>query len=160
MKSKLKDKEGELYFSILSKIKYIFPKPHAIAYTMTAWRTAFYKVYHSQEFYSVLLTYHTDVYDIWLMTLNPETINFRLEGLLDNPLNYKNNEKELLSIIKVFEELNKEKRRLEKTVKSKEFSGSALEKMDIDKILTSIREKINNSEDKKLIESLRKNGKT
>ncbi|MEG7978839.1 MAG: hypothetical protein NY202_02865 [Mollicutes bacterium UO1] len=36
MKSKLNDKEGELYFSILSKIKYIFPKPHAIAYTMTA----------------------------------------------------------------------------------------------------------------------------
>jgi len=94
------------------------------------------------------------------MTLNPETINFRLEGLLDNPLNYKNNEKELLSIIKVFEELSKEKKRLEKTAKSKEFSGSALEKMNIDKILTSIREKINNSEDKKLIESLRKNGKT
>ncbi|CAG8539848.1 13560_t:CDS:2 [Ambispora gerdemannii] len=36
IKNKLSDKEGELYFSILSKIKYIFPKPHAIAYTMTA----------------------------------------------------------------------------------------------------------------------------
>jgi len=94
------------------------------------------------------------------MTLNPETINFRLEGLLANPLNYKNNEKELLSIIKVFEELNKEKRRLEKTVKNKDFSGSALEKMNIDKILASIQEKINNSGDEGLIKSLRKNGKT
>jgi len=64
IKSKLKDEAGELYFSILSKIKYIFPKPHAIAYTMTAWRTAYYKVYYPQEFYSVLLTYHTAVYDI------------------------------------------------------------------------------------------------
>jgi DNA polymerase III alpha subunit (gram-positive type) len=36
IRNKLSDKEGELYFSILSKIKYIFPKPHAIAYTMTA----------------------------------------------------------------------------------------------------------------------------
>ncbi|CAG8701216.1 17578_t:CDS:2, partial [Racocetra fulgida] len=36
IKSKLNDREGELYFSILSKIQYIFPKPHAIAYTMTA----------------------------------------------------------------------------------------------------------------------------
>jgi len=94
------------------------------------------------------------------MTLKPETINFRLEGLLDNPLNYKNNEKELLSIIKVFEELSKEKRRMERTAKGKKISGSALEKMNIDKILESIREKINNSEDKNLIESLRKNGKT
>jgi len=94
------------------------------------------------------------------MTLNPETINFRLEGLLANPLNYKNNEKELLSIIKVFEELYKEKRRLEKTVKNKDFSGSALEKMNIDKILASIQEKINNSGDENLIKSLRKNGKT
>ena len=94
------------------------------------------------------------------MTLNPETINFRLEGLLDNPLNYKNNEKELLSIIKVFEELSKEKRRMERTTKGKKIPGSALEKMNIDKILESIREKINNSGDKNLIESLRKNGKT
>jgi len=94
------------------------------------------------------------------MTLNPETINFRLEGLLDNPLNYKNNEKELLSIIKVFEELSKEKKRLEKTVKNKKFSESALEKMDVDKILESIKEKINNSGDEDLIKSLQKNGKT
>jgi len=27
---------GEKYYSILSKIQYIFPKPHAIAYTTTA----------------------------------------------------------------------------------------------------------------------------
>ena len=94
------------------------------------------------------------------MTLNPETINFRLEGLLDNPLNYKNNEKELLSIIKVFEELSKEKRRMERTTKGKKISGSALEKMNIDKILESIRGKINNSGDEKLVESLRENGKT
>src|SRR6266511_1777221 len=102
MRSKLNDKEGELYFSILSKIKYIFPKPHAIAYTMTACRTAFYKVYYPQEFYSSLLTYHTTVYDLWLMTLDPVAITFRLDGLLQNLTSYKNSEKELLSIIKVF----------------------------------------------------------
>jgi DNA polymerase III alpha subunit (gram-positive type) len=160
IKSKLSDKEGELYFSILSKIKYIFPKPHAIAYTMTAWRTAFYKVYYPQEFYSVLLTYHTAVYDIWLMTLDPVAIAFRLDSLLGSLANYKNSEKELLSIVKVFEELNKEKRRLEKTVKGKKILGSALGKMNIDKILENIQEKINNLGDEKLIESLRKNGKT
>ena len=64
LQGKLSDEEGELYFSILGKIKYIFPKPHAIAYTMTAWRTAYYKVYYPEAFYSVLLTYHAAVYDL------------------------------------------------------------------------------------------------
>src|SRR5581483_2263332 len=99
MRSKLNDKEGELYFSILSKIKYIFPKPHAIAYTMTSCTTAFYKLSYPQIFYSVLLTYHDTIYDIWLMTLEPAAINFRLVGLSNNLNTYQNNEKELLSII-------------------------------------------------------------
>lgn len=98
---------GEKYYSILSKIQYIFPKPHAIAYTTTAWRTAYYKVYHPQEFYSILLTYHVAVHDIWLMTLDPESINFRLEKLLESIGKAKNSEKELLSIIKVLQELIK-----------------------------------------------------
>jgi DNA polymerase III alpha subunit (gram-positive type) len=45
-------------------MKYIFPKPHAIAYTMTAWRAAYYKKYHEKAFFSVLLTYHATNYDI------------------------------------------------------------------------------------------------
>jgi len=98
---------GEKYYSILSKIQYIFPKPHAIAYTTTAWKTAYYKVYHPQEFYSVLLTYHVAVHDIWLMTFDPASINFRLEKLLESVGKAKNSEKELLSITKVLQELIK-----------------------------------------------------
>ncbi|CAG8732090.1 3148_t:CDS:2, partial [Ambispora leptoticha] len=86
------------------------------------------------------------------MTLDPVAIAFRLDNLLGSLTNYKNSEKELLSIIKVFEELNKEKKRMEKTTNGKKIPGSALEKMDIDKILASIQEKINNSGDQKLIE--------
>ena len=160
IRSKLNDKEGELYFSILSKIKYIFPKPHAIAYTMTAWRTAFYKVYYPQEFYSVLLTYHSTIYDIWLMTLDLKIINFRLENLLNGVSVYKSSEKELFSIIKVFEELNKEKKRMQKTIGEKKSFWEAWERMNIEKVLTTIQEKINDSGNKNLIENLRKNGKT
>jgi len=162
MKSKLKDKEGELYFSILSKIKYIFPKPHAIAYTMTAWRTAFYKLYHPQAFFSVLLTYHATIYDIWLMTLNKNAINFRLSNLLNSSTtsNYKNNERELLSIIKVLEELNKEKKRAQKMSEEKSTLQVILRKIDIEEILGNIQKEINNSADKeRLKESLKKNGR-
>lgn len=149
IRSKLDDKEGELYFSILSKIKYIFPKPHAIAYTTTAWRAAFYKVYYPQEFYSVLLTCHATVYDIWLMTLEPATITFRLDNLLSNPFNYKNNEKELLSIIKVLEELEKETKKISGTKKT----------VNITMVLKDIKEKIINSPQEKLAENFRKNGR-
>jgi len=94
------------------------------------------------------------------MTLDPTTIAFRLDSLLGSLNNYKNSEKELLSIIKVFEELNKEKRRMEKLNKGQKVLENVLEKMDIDKILKNIQEKINNSGDKKLLDSFRKNGKT
>lgn len=154
MRKKMDDKEGEIYFSILSKIKYIFPKPHAIAYTMTAWRAAYYKFYHPQEFFSVLLTYHTTIYDIWLMTLDPEAITFRLDSLMTS--SNKNSEKELLSIIKVFEELNKEKKRLEK---SNSNQKNALEKMNIDKILADIQSKIKNSGNEELINNLAKSNR-
>jgi DNA polymerase III alpha subunit (gram-positive type) len=150
IRSKLSDKEGELYFSILSKIKYIFPKPHAISYTTTAWRTAFYKVYHPQEFYSVLLTCHATTYDIWLMTLNSAAITFRLENLLKNPYNYKNNEKELLSTIKVLEELEKERKR---SVISRKSSNIA-------EVLENIKQKIAQSTTRSLQDNLRKNGKS
>ena len=158
IKRKLSDKEGEIYFSILSKIKYIFPKPHAIAYTMTAWRTAFYKLYHPQAFFSVLLTHHATIYDIWLMTLDKSAINFRLMNLLNSSTtsSYKNNEKELLSIIKVLEELNKEKKRIQRINSLQNTLG----KIDVEEILGSIQKEINNSADKeRLKDSLKKNGR-
>lgn len=160
IRNKLNDKEGELYFSILSKIKYIFPKPHAIAYTMTAWRTAFYKAYYPQEFYSVLLTYHATVYDIWLMTLDPAAIIFRLENLLGSLTNYKNSEKELLSIVKVLKELDKEKKRLQKIIEEEKFSRENWQKTDLEKILQDIQEKVTAIGDQKLITNFRKNGQS
>jgi len=100
---------GEIYYNILSKIQYIFPKPHAISYTITAWRTAYYKNYYPHDFYSVLLTYHASVYDIWLMTFDTAAITFRLKRLLQTLVIAKNSEKELISIIKVLQQLIKEK---------------------------------------------------
>jgi len=143
--------KGKIYFSILSKIRYIFPKPHAIAYTMTAWKTAFYKSRYPCQFYSVLLTHHANIYDIWLMTLNSEIISFRLESLFNNLDNYKNSEKELLSLIKVLEELEKEKKKIEKLFFDKE---NILKKIDIKKSLINIKEKIRNSQDKKNLEKI------
>lgn len=151
IRSKLNNREGEIYFSILSKIKYIFPQPHAIAYTMTAWRTAFYKVYYPKDFYLVLLACHATVYDIWLMTLDSKAINFHLEQLLVGTK--KNDIKELISIIRVLEEIKKEKKR-----KTREETTNVWQKIDVEQILENIYKKINQTAEKTAIEyNLQKN---
>jgi hypothetical protein len=94
------------------------------------------------------------------MTLNPTAINFRLDNLINSLTSYKSSEKELLSIIKVLEELNKEKKRLQKVVEEEKMSRENWEKMDFEKVLEDIRKKINDSGDKKLIETLRRNGRS
>ena len=93
------------------------------------------------------------------MTLDPAAATIRLEDLLSNLTVYKNSEKELFSIIKVLEELNKERKRMQKTIDGRKNFREVLEKIDIEKILENIQEKINISGDKRLVESLRKNGK-
>jgi hypothetical protein len=92
------------------------------------------------------------------MTLDKSAINFRLMNLLNSSTtsSYKNNEKELLSIIKVLEELNKEKKRIQRTNSSQNTLG----KIDVEEILEDIQKEINNSADKeRLKDSLKKNGR-
>jgi transcriptional regulator NrdR family protein len=88
------------------------------------------------------------------MTLDPEAITFRLDSLMNS--SNKNSEKELLSIIKVFEELNKEKKRLEK---SNSNQKNTLEKMNIDKILVDIQNKIKNSGNEELVSNFIKSSR-
>jgi ribonuclease HI len=97
------------------------------------------------------------------MTLNKDAVNFRLNSLLNSSTasSYKNNERELLSIIKALEELNKENKRSQKNSKEKNPLQEILRKIDIEEILRNIQKEINNSADKeRLKNSLKKNGRT
>ena len=44
----------EWYIQVCEKIRYLFPKAHAVSYTMMAVRLAYYMVYYSDEYYESL----------------------------------------------------------------------------------------------------------
>ena len=69
------------YIDSCKKIKYMFPKGHAVAYVTMAIRVGYFKIHYPLEFYATFFSVRSKQYDIIPMIKGEEAIIARLEQL-------------------------------------------------------------------------------
>ena len=69
------------YIDSCKKIKYMFPKAHAVAYVIMAVRIAWFKVYYPRHYYVSYFSLRCDAYDIDIMTKDIRTIKSYMDHL-------------------------------------------------------------------------------
>ncbi|MCR6515267.1 PolC-type DNA polymerase III, partial [Clostridium sp. LY3-2] len=97
----------EWYMESCRRIKYMFPKGHAVAYVMMAVRIAYYKVYYPLAYYSVFFTVRADGFDADLISKGEAAIYQKMKELesLGNSISVK--EKGLLTSLELAFEMYK-----------------------------------------------------
>ena len=76
----------EWYIGSCKKIKYLFPKAHAVAYVMMAFRIAWFKVHHPLAFYAAYFYRRSQKggFDAVLMTGGMEAVKANIQAINDN----------------------------------------------------------------------------
>lgn len=95
----------EWYIESCNKIKYMFPKAHAVAYVMMAFRIAYFKVHQPKAFYTAYFTVRADDFDAELMTNGTERIINTIKELEAKGNNITVKEKSILTILEVANEM-------------------------------------------------------
>lgn len=75
----------EWYIESCQKIKYLFPKGHAVAYVMMTVRIGYYKIYHPYAFYAATLSVKAEDFDYELMAFGRERAAAELTRLGNLP---------------------------------------------------------------------------
>ncbi|HHY36064.1 MAG TPA: PolC-type DNA polymerase III [Firmicutes bacterium] len=89
------------YIDSCQKIKYMFPKAHAVAYVMMAFRIAWFKVHYPEAFYASYFTVRANDFDITLTDGGLEGIRRHIAAIDKKGNEASPKEKSLLPILEV-----------------------------------------------------------
>lgn len=93
------------YIDSCNKIKYMFPRAHAVAYTMMSFRMAWYKVYYPQEFYATYFTTKVANFDADTILKGKDAILAKMEEIDAKGTNAAPKEKDDYTIYEVAYEM-------------------------------------------------------
>ncbi len=93
------------YIESCKKIKYMFPKAHAAAYVMMAFRIAWFKVYYPEAFYVTYFTVRADEFDADIISRGQDRVRYEIEELEKKGNAMTQKEKNLLTILEVANEM-------------------------------------------------------
>ena len=69
------------YIESCKRIKYMFPKAHAVAYVMMSYRIAYFKVYYPAAFYAVHYTIKVDFFNAKVNLAGMESVLDRMDQI-------------------------------------------------------------------------------
>jgi len=75
----------EWYIESCRRIKYMFPKAHAVAYVLMSFRIAYFKVHYPLAFYCSYFSVAADDFDVDLMANGIDVVRSHMKRISENP---------------------------------------------------------------------------
>lgn len=95
----------EWYIESCQKIKYMFPKAHAVAYVTMAFRIAWFKLNYPEAFYATFFTVRADEFDIELVIQGKEACRQMIEEIERKGKEATAKEKNMITILEMAVEM-------------------------------------------------------
>ncbi len=95
----------EWYVWSCEKIKYMFPKAHAVAYVMMAWRIAYCKIYHPLAYYAAFFSIRAKAFSYELMCQGQKHLENIMADYKKRSDTLSNKEKEAYGDMRIVQEM-------------------------------------------------------
>ena len=119
----------EYYIKSCEKIKYLFPKAHAVAYVSMACRCAWYKIYHPKEYYAAFFSLRLDAFDYKTMINGIDACLSKMRHIQNKEENHEDVSDKEIKLIDTYEST------IEMYDRGIEFGSISLEKSDSTKFI-------------------------
>lgn len=95
----------EWYIWSCKRIKYMFPKAHAAAYVMMAFRIAYFKVYHPLAYYAAYFSIRASAFNYELMCLGKERLEYYIADYKKRSNELTKKEQDTLKDMRIVQEM-------------------------------------------------------